>query len=80
MNILPFPVSTSCSGRTMPGLSAPELRERALANYYAAERRAGATPVEANERMHFFAQRLDEMNAEYERDLNVIRAVLERTV
>lgn len=79
MTVIPFPVSTSCSGRTMPGLTAPELRERALANYYAAERRAGATPVEANERMHFFAARLDDMNAEYARDLAIIKQCMERT-
>lgn len=36
------------------------LRSDALRNFYAAERRAGATPVEANERTHFFAQRLDQ--------------------
>lgn len=35
------------------------LRSDALRNFYAAERRAGATPVEANERTHFFAKRLD---------------------
>jgi hypothetical protein len=78
VTIINFPISSNCSGRTMPGLSAPELRERALKNYYSAERRAGATPIEANERMHFFAARLDDMNAEYERDLNVIRDLLGR--
>lgn len=51
-------------------------REQALANYYSAERRAGACPIEANERMAEFAKRLDAM--EYERDLDVIRQVLER--
>lgn len=35
------------------------VRSEALQNYYSAERRAGATPLEANERMHFFAKRLD---------------------
>lgn len=35
------------------------LRSDVLRNFYAAERRAGATPLEANERMHFFAKRLD---------------------
>jgi hypothetical protein len=32
--ILPFPVSTACSGRTMPGLTTPELRQRAMDNFY----------------------------------------------
>lgn len=35
------------------------LRADALQNFYRAERRAGATPLEANERMHFYALRLD---------------------
>lgn len=35
------------------------VRSEQLMNFYAAERRNGATPLEANERMHFFAQRLD---------------------
>lgn len=47
-------------------------RERALANFYAAERNAGADPLTANERMHEFAKRLD-----YERDLSIIRKCLE---
>jgi hypothetical protein len=64
-------VLTLCTSRT-----AIPTREEALANFYAAERRAGATPIEANERMHFFAKRLDEL--QFERDLNVIRQVLER--
>jgi len=49
----------------------------ALMNFYSAERRAGATPLEANERMHFFAKRLDDL--EYQRDLEIIRQCLERT-
>jgi len=52
-------------------------REQALANYYSAERRAGADPVTATERMGEFAKRLDDL--EYQRDLDVIRQVLERT-
>lgn len=54
----------------MPGLSAPELRERALANYYAAERRSGVDPLTANGRMHEFAKRLDEL---YENQLQGVR-------
>jgi hypothetical protein len=66
-------VTTLCTSRTV----VRPTREQALASYYAAERRAGADPLLANERMHFFAMRLD--NLEYERDLQVIRDVLERT-
>jgi hypothetical protein len=64
-------VLTLCSSRT-----AIPTREEALANFYAAERRAGSTPIEANERMHFFAKRLDDL--QYQADLNVIRACMER--
>jgi hypothetical protein len=53
------------------------VRSTALQNYYAAERRAGADPLTANERMHFFAKRLDEL--EYQRDLAIIKQVMERT-
>lgn len=52
-------------------------RETALANYYSAERRAGADTLTAHERMSEFAKRLDDL--EFERDLNVIRQCLERT-
>jgi hypothetical protein len=51
-------------------------RDQALANFYSAERRAGACPLVANERMHEYAKRLDDL--EFERDLEVIRQVLER--
>mgnify|MGYP003386045199 CR=1 FL=1 len=50
-------------------------REQALANYYSAERRAGADPLTANERMHEFAKRLDAL---YERDLSTIKQCMER--
>lgn len=36
-------------------------RERVLANFYTRERHAGATPLEANERMLEFSKRLDEL-------------------
>lgn len=52
------------------------LRSDALFNFYQAERRAGADPVVANERMGFFAKRLDSL--EFERDLQIIRDVMER--
>lgn len=49
-------------------------REQALRNYYDAERNEGTPALLANERMHFFAKRLD---AEFERDLAVIRKCME---
>ncbi len=52
------------------------VRSEALNNFYTAERRAGSTPIEASERMHFYAKRLDAL--EYERDLQVIRDCMER--
>lgn len=54
----------------------PIPREEALYNYYSAERRAGACPLVATERMGFFADRLDQL--EFERTLEIIRQVLER--
>lgn len=54
-------------------------REIALMNFYAAERRAGSCPLVANERMHEFAKRLDDLETERERDLEIIKRVLERT-
>lgn len=56
----------------------PQERETALNNYYAAERRAGADPLTANERMGEYARRLDAAAEQYERDLRVLRQVLER--
>lgn len=64
----------------------PQDREKALANFYSAERRAGVDPLTANERMHFFAKRLDRLAADkiaaddaFNRDLDVIRKCMERT-
>lgn len=42
-------------------MSPAGIRETALMNFYSAERRAGATVIEANERLHFYAKRLDEL-------------------
>ena len=53
------------------------IRSNALRNYYNAERRSGADPLLANERMHFFAKRFDDL--EFERDLEIIRSCMERT-
>ena len=60
------------TGRTVTKID----REQALANFYSAERRAGACPLVANERMLEFSKRFD---PDYERDLAVIRQVMERT-
>lgn len=62
----------------------PEEKQQALFNFYSAERRAGADPLLANERMHFFAKRLDAAEQcvaddKFNRDLAVIRACMERT-
>ncbi len=61
-------------------------REQALFNFYSAERRAGTDPLLANERMHFFAKRLDALEANkraaddaFNRDLAIIRQCMERT-
>ena len=55
----------------------PQEREALLSNFYSAERRAGACPIVANERMSEFAKRLDD--ATFERDLEIIRQCMERT-
>jgi hypothetical protein len=59
VTVIPFPVPTSCSGCTMPGLTTAELRERARENFYSAERRAGADPLTAYERAEAFAADLE---------------------
>jgi 3-deoxy-D-arabino-heptulosonate 7-phosphate (DAHP) synthase len=55
-------------------------REQALANFYSSERRAGACPIQANERMAEFAKRLDALEAQLEYDVEVemVRQVMER--
>lgn len=80
MSVIPFPtVSTSCSGRTMPGLIGPEQREQALAHCYSLARQAGADPLTANSAVHDLAKYLDAIDAEYRADLSVIRRCMERT-
>ena len=54
----------------------PVDRETALLNFYSAERRAGASPLEANERLHFYAKRLDAL---YERQQALVKKEMERT-
>lgn len=53
-------------------------RSEALYNFYSSERRAGADPLAANERMHEFAKRLDALPDQYEQDLAVLRQCMER--
>jgi len=67
VTVIPFPVPTSCTGRTMPGLTTPELRRRARDNYYTAERRAGADIITAFDRAEAFAADLERI-AEIMRD------------
>jgi hypothetical protein len=43
----------------MPGLTTPELRERAKDNFYTAERRRGVDPLTAYMRMEAFERDLD---------------------
>ena len=67
------------------GMSELGERETALMNFYRAERQAGASALEANERMHFFAKRLDAMardkaaeDERFNREISVIRRLMER--
>lgn len=52
------------------------LRSDALFNFYSAERRAGASPLEANERMHFFAKRFDAQSP-FEVEQEAVRKIME---
>ncbi len=54
------------------------VRSTALMNFYSAERRAGACPLVANERMGEFAARLDQTQLDYVRDLETIRQCIGR--
>lgn len=51
-------------------------RSDALYHFYSAERRAGADPLMANERMHEFAKRLDSCSP-FEVELDAIREIME---
>lgn len=64
-----FAEGDQCTEQSAPALSDPASglklameRASALYNFYQAERRAGASPLVANERMHEFAKRLDADN------------------
>lgn len=58
-DVIDFPISSNCSGRTMPGLTTPELRERARLNFYTAERRRGIDPFTAYNRADVFVKDLE---------------------
>ena len=51
------------------------VRAESMQNFYRAERRAGASPLEANERMHFYALRLDAL---FENQVEAVKAEMER--
>jgi len=51
-----------CAEQPNPALRLALARVSILYNFYQAERRAGASPLIANERMHEFAKRLDSNN------------------
>ena len=65
--IITFPVPTSCSGTTMPGLTTPELRQRARDNFYTAERLAGRDPITAYDRAEAFAADIDRIYRDMQR-------------
>lgn len=52
------------------------LRSERLWNFYTAERNAGASPLEANDRMHEFAKRLDSPSP-FEVELEAVRKIME---
>lgn len=61
MNIIPFPHVNGAyaSGRSMPGLTTPELRVRARDNYYTELRRQQVDPLTANDLADGFLDNLD---------------------
>jgi hypothetical protein len=69
-------VTSICTGRSTP----IPTREECLANFYSAERRAGACPLVANERMMEYAKRLDALEAqlEYDIEVEIVRQCMER--
>lgn len=59
-------------------------RTEALASFYQLQRRAGFSPIEANEAMSDYAKRLDRAAEQvaddaFSRDLAIIRSCMERT-
>lgn len=52
------------------------IRAEMLMNFYSSERRAGADPLLANERMHFFAKRLD-ARSPFEIEQEAVRQIME---
>ncbi len=60
-NVIQFPHvnGAEASGRSMPGLTTPELRARAILNFYSDERRRNVDPLTAWERSQEFGRDLD---------------------
>ncbi len=60
-NIIEFPRVNGAvaSGRTMPGITTPELRDRAIMNFYTAERRSGVDAWTAYDRSQAFGADLE---------------------
>lgn len=56
----------------------PEKREAILFNFYSAERRSGANPLLANERMSEFAKRLDNQSP-FEREQELVAQIMEQS-
>lgn len=52
------------------------VRSEIMQNFYAAERRAGATPLEANERLHFFMKRMDSRSP-FEVEQEAVKLIME---
>lgn len=51
-------------------------RSEAMQNFYRAERHAGATALEANERLHFFMKRLD-ARSPFEVEQEAVKQIME---
>lgn len=71
-DIIQFPVQTSCSGCTIPGITTAELRQRAKDNYYSACRRQGIDAVSAFDLAEAFAADIERIHGEMQR--NIARA------
>lgn len=76
-NVITFPVPTSCSGRTMPGLTTAELRQRARDNFYSAERRQGTDCLTAWERAEAFAADIERVHTEMQRQIRAVAKMIE---
>ena len=59
---------------TITTMTPEGIRETALLNFYSAERRAGADPLTANERMQEFAKRLDALAQDVQAEVSAVMA------